>query len=247
MIRILCYTNNLGAKYAFVFNTKAVKKIHYLYAGDAINKRRIKRSQVLATLPKDWQEQISAWAQILDKKQMEKKRTEQLTKIVFDVLKENNGSDFDLTINEFKLYLLCYEKPFEGGEIYELLCEIERTLHAKIKAILTEKYRDRWWKDGIPLAVREECATRSERDREFLGHPAYDYITLGELKSILQTNSKLFKTRLPLDPTGKEPNMESVSKSLDRLTKIRNKVMHPIGAKRWRATAVQNAGGRVRF
>jgi len=58
------------------------------------------------------------------------------------------------------------------------------------------------------------------------------YTTLGHLHEILKCkeNSPLFKRRLPLSANGNEPNMELILSDLQKLTKIRNKVMHPIGA-----------------
>jgi hypothetical protein len=196
----------------------------------AIHERRIKRSQVLATLEEKWQKEFAIWLPAWNK-------TPVSIEFIHKMLKISNLSvgDFDVGIEELGLYLMCFEKAFKDGEIYEAMCDIERTLHAKIRKVLMETHREHpvdWWRKGVPSGVREECVTKWEKDMEFVDYPPYSYTTLGQLRIILQCkeNTALFKARLPLSANGNEPNMELMLKDLEKLTKIRNKVMHPIGA-----------------
>ena len=151
------------------------------------------------------------------------------------MLKESNPSDFDVGIEELGLYLLCSEMSFKDGELYEIICEIERTLHAKIKSVLVKKHGSRpsgWWRKGVPKGVRQKCVEEWEEEPDFVEYPPYHRTTLGELQVIIQSgeNPDLFKSRLPLSANGKDPNMHTMFKELVQLTKIRNKVMHPVGA-----------------
>ena len=196
----------------------------------AIHERRVPRSRVLATLEKKWQEEIAVWLPAWNK-------TPRRVSVEFihEMLKDSNLSDFDVDVEELRLFLLCFEKGFKDGEIYEALCDIERTLHTKIRIILIEKHGDqgaRWWRKGVPFGVREDCVNRWEKDADFIDYPPYSYTTLGQLHEILKckNNTDLFKVRLPLSANGKAPNMELMLKELGQLTGIRNKVMHPIGA-----------------
>jgi hypothetical protein len=196
----------------------------------AIHERDVPRSRVLATLEKKWQEEIEVWLPAWNK-------TPRRISIEFihEMLRDSNLSDFDVTIEELGLYLLCFEKPFKDGEIYEAVCDIERTLHTKIRKVLMEAHREHsvdWWRKGVPSGVREECVIKWEKDKEYVEYPPYNYTTLGHLHEILKCNENtpLFKSRLPLSANGNEPNMELILRDLQKLMKIRNKVMHPIGA-----------------
>ena len=204
----------------------------------AIQERRVPRSQVLATLEtpltpwlgKMWQDDILLWFPAW------KKRPHIVSpEFIHTNLKAQNGDAFDLAPEEVELYLLCFEKAFKDGELYEALCEIERTLHAKIRQILIEKHGAQetgWWREGVPLGVRQYCVDLREKDNDFVGNPPYNFTTFGHLREILQynKNSAIFRDRLPLGANGKAPNMQVISEGLNRLTRIRNKVMHPIGA-----------------
>jgi hypothetical protein len=197
----------------------------------AIQERRLQRSRVLATLDNEWQNQIAVWFSA-----WKKKPHAVSTKIVHGMLKESNLDNFDLSVEEVGLYLLCFEKGFRDGEIYEALCEIERTLHAKIRQILIEKFgaeENGWWRQGIQLDVRKYCVERREEDNDFPGSHPYNFTTLGHLGQILmyKQNPELFKKRFPLGANKKTPEMQAISKDFEQLRKIRNRVMHPIGEK----------------
>jgi hypothetical protein len=196
----------------------------------AIKERRIKRRQVLAVLEDKWKEQIAIWLPAWN-------RTPKRVSVeyVHEWLKKTNLSDFDVGIEELGLYLLCSEKSLKDGELYEIICEIERTLHAKIESVLGEKHGPRpsgWWRKGVPKGVRQTCVEEWEEEPDFVEYPPYHRTTLGELQVIIQSGEdpELFKSRLPLGANGKDPNMHTMFKELVQLTKMRNKVMHRIGA-----------------
>ncbi|HZV33891.1 MAG TPA: hypothetical protein VFB72_04875, partial [Verrucomicrobiae bacterium] len=152
---------------------------------------------------------------------------------MFELVKK--GLTFELEFEEMLLFFLCFERGFTDGLVYEAVCEIEKTLHTKIRQILIHKYgapESSWWINGIPCEIREECASRRERDiANFAKNTCYHYTTLGELKTILESkkNCKLFKNHLPCSLHGKEPNMDLFFRDLTTLIGIRNRVMHPIG------------------
>jgi hypothetical protein len=194
----------------------------------AIDERRVLRSRVLTTLEKKWQDELVVWFPA-----WKKKPCTASVEFVHRMLKDSNLDDFDLDAEEVRLYLLCFEKGFKDGEIYEVLCEIERTLHAKIKTLLMAAHGAQetgWWRKGVPLNVRLECVRKCEEDGECVSNLPYNYTTLINLKTIIEQNTTLFQSRLPLDASGKNPNMNAVSKGLTKLNKIRNRVMHPVGA-----------------
>jgi hypothetical protein len=221
----------------------------------AMEERRIKRSQVLSSLEEVWQKELAIWAPAWNRKP----RKVSLG-FIHEMLRESNldASDvericrahqlgpehqiasFDLGIEELGLYLLCFEKPFRDGEVYEALCEIERTLHAKVKAVLIENYGPHpsgWWRKGVLKDVRKKCVEEWEDEPDFVEYPPYHKTTLGQLQQIIQSakDSKhpkkiLFQARLPVVQKGRDPDMEVFKKEFSKLVSIRNKVMHPIGA-----------------
>ncbi len=196
---------------------------------NAIDSRRIQRSQVLETLDEEWRKQIALYFPAT-----QKPRPLSAT-LIHQILDESNLDSFDLETEEVRLYLKCFERPFKDGELYELVCEIERTLHTKIKLVLIDEYGESetgWWRKGVSLSIRQNCACLCEEDKsEEVQHP-YNYTTLGQLKEILESKAGVFKNRLPFGPNGKPPNMQTLGEELGRFVRIRNRVMHPIGTVR---------------
>ena len=162
----------------------------------AIQERRVLRSQVLSTLNKDLLDQIASWAS-----SWIKKPTKISPEFIYSMLKTSNDDSFELDVEEVRLYLICFQKAFQDGEMYEALCEIERTLHTKIRIILIEEYGPNeigWWRKGVHEKVRSSAAIARELDTEFVGDPPYSYTTLINLKDIIENNwSSLFECRLP--------------------------------------------------
>lgn len=192
----------------------------------AITAHKIKRSQVLATLEMEIQEELSVWLPSLRK--FNPKKIERF----FPLIKDLTAGCIDLTIEELNLYLLCYKKGFQDGDLYELLCDFERTMHTKIKTALIHSYGDHaWWKNGVPLAIRTKCGQRFE-EAEDGEYPPYGFITLGEMLHILtyKPNQSVFSQKLPLAQNKKPLKVEMLQKEFKEITKIRNKVMHPVGA-----------------
>jgi hypothetical protein len=186
---------------------------------------------VLATLDTQWKDQIGMWVPI-----WEKKPNAASPKLIHKILKETNLDDFDLEIEEVELYLLCFQKAFKAGEIYEALCEIERTLHAKIRMILIDTFGPQpetgWWRKGVPLSVRLDCVKRLEEDDECLNSIPYNYTTLINLKRIIEDNAGLFENRMPSNAAAKreKADIKLILRKLTKLNKIRDRMMHPVGA-----------------
>ena len=96
----------------------------------AVHSGRLLRSHVQSTLDRDWLETIRPYAQ-----SSRNFSPEQIRRFLKDI------DEIDLGVEELKFYLMYIGKPFWAGETYELLCDIERTLHDQIKRILMEKLR----------------------------------------------------------------------------------------------------------
>jgi hypothetical protein len=87
---------------------------------------------------------------------------------------------------------------------------------------------DEWWRQGIPMKIRKECASRREEDDEPSG--PYTYTTLIDLSTVITRNWSLFESDLPQEYRVNRKLFES---DMVRLNRIRNRVMHPVKEKKW--------------
>lgn len=116
---------------------------------------------------------------------------------------------------------------FALGDMYEDIREIEIFLHRLIRSALQKRYGARehdWWRQGVPLDVRQECQSRREEDEAPVSDP-YCYTDILHLRKILDKQWDTIKDELP-------PTMTSDKKRLLHdliiLNNIRRNVMHPV-------------------
>jgi hypothetical protein len=103
--------------------------------------------------------------------------------------------------------------------------DIELRLHEYVKASLVSQYgEEHWWREGVPLPVREDCAVMNERDAEPV-QSLYCYTTIMNLRFIFDRNWEVLSRNLP----GKlRSDKQEFLAKLTRLNRIRNVVMHPV-------------------
>jgi hypothetical protein len=136
-------------------------------------------------------------------------------KVFFD--RNNNRISPDL----IELYLLTRDaRP----DLYTLICQLEVLLHRLVMETLQSAFGQRWWRDGIPEATRKSCQSRREEDNSPLDEP-YHYTTFIELKSIIDSNWRVFSNALPKALT---TNKQDFLQRLQRANGVRNHVMHPV-------------------
>jgi hypothetical protein len=139
--------------------------------------------------------------------------------IYFSVPRERRGSDGTLG--------LWYSDPAHAlGDMYEDLRRIEITLHEKIRNALIRRYGEDeagWWRQGVPEGVRVKCQERRERDRDDPCQP-FSYSDLLDLDAVFEDQWALLKDLFP-EYTA---NRKQLSKDLRQLSRIRNKIMHPV-------------------
>ena len=198
----------------------------------AVHSGRLLRSEVQSTLNRDWLETIRRYAESSRNFSPEQIRA---------LLKDTAG--IDLGVEELQFYLMYIGKTFWAGETYELLCEIERTLHDQIKRILVEKIpvskdevdvdhwsearETAWWRKGVPQEVRIDCVRKREEDSQLVPEHPYCYTNLISLKKIIFSKKRwpLFVNRLPKAVAA---HKDDFADRLDTLNSIRNRVMHPV-------------------
>ncbi|GEM_PF-4241002 len=112
--------------------------------------------------------------------------------------------------------------------LYELLNHIEQKLLDLIRGKLIRKFGGReedWWVQGIPLNVREKCATRREEDPKRL--EVHRYMDLIDLRTILDKNWAEFQMNfVKLNP--QYPSKAAFLSDFLRINEIRRSIMHPI-------------------
>ena len=124
---------------------------------------------------------------------------------------------------ELELYLRCRDAV--AGDMYLAIRRLEVGLHQFVRQVLEDAFpgkNDEWWRNGVPLGIRQRCAQIREEDEDPLD--AYSYTTLINLKSIIEVNWTMFVEALPRQLT---TNKREFMRKMDRLNSIRNRVMHP--------------------
>jgi hypothetical protein len=130
----------------------------------------------------------------------------------------------DVNRDELAACLLLRDARVALGEMYELVRDLETTLHSVARAVLTGNYDDQWWRKGIPRTIRQECAANLEGDEEPAAEP-FCYTTLAHLGEIFYGNWPLMIDALPKEVSS---NRQKFKSDLMQLNRIRNAVMHPV-------------------
>jgi hypothetical protein len=131
----------------------------------------------------------------------------------------------ELNTDVLKWYLQLRASRVSLGDMYEHISDIEITLHQAIKALLIQSHgTEAWWRDGVPMQIRVDCAARLERDSEPASEP-YAYTDFIHLQEIIDRQWSLFSRHLP--PALVADKRQFLA-SLRVLNRIRSGVMHPI-------------------
>lgn len=105
---------------------------------------------------------------------------------------------------------------------FDLIDRIERSL-IDFTALKLRSHMADWWTEGIPLQVRQECATRSEEEGNKF--PKAAYLDLIDIKKILESNWVLFESDLAV--VGWKGGKRAALSWFDQLNSTRKYVMHP--------------------
>lgn len=126
---------------------------------------------------------------------------------------------------DLDVYLRLRDARVDLGDMYEFIREIELKLHEFIRTSLVGEYGDAdWWRKGVPLNVREDCAVMNERDAEPVAS-LYCYTTVMNLRTILDREWSVISRHLP---NALRTDKQQTLASLIRFNRIRNIVMHPV-------------------
>ena len=126
---------------------------------------------------------------------------------------------------DVEMYLRLRDARVDLGDMYEFVREIELRLHDYIRTGLVAEYGEQeWWRKGVPLPVREDCAVMNERDAEPVTS-LYCYTTLMNLRFILDREWNTLSKNLP---GGLRADKQKFLADITQLNRIRNIVMHPV-------------------
>jgi len=135
------------------------------------------------------------------------------------------NSGVKVSREDVDVYLRLRDARVDLGDMYEFVREIELRLHDYIRTGLVAEYGEQdWWRKGVPLPVREDCAVMNERDAEPVTS-LYCYTTLMNLRFILDREWNALSKNLP---GGLRADKQQFLADLSRLNRIRNIVMHPV-------------------
>ncbi len=127
--------------------------------------------------------------------------------------------------DDLNVYLRLRDARVDLGDMYEFIREVELKLHKLVQQALVAEYGEaEWWRKGVPLHVREDCALTNERDAEPVA-TLYCYTTIMHLRHILDHEWSVLSRSLPGKMRADKPEFLA---SLTRLNRIRNVVMHPV-------------------
>jgi tetratricopeptide (TPR) repeat protein len=134
-------------------------------------------------------------------------------------------------LDEIKLRKSKLEFPMTVEEVEKLTENVMLTNHALIewfetnmrdfvKTVLEKEYGEKWWRKGVPLKVRRDCAGRMEEcPEEELSSPKLSFVQFYHYATIIEAkgNKNIFKSYL---------NVPEWVRRLNRLETIRNGIMH---------------------
>jgi hypothetical protein len=182
----------------------------YLYR--MVGEGELRRSDILFTLPRGTRQQI------------EKMIQERGITNPSRIRRALGGMGADLDPSDLQLYLKLRDARVHLGDMYELVRDLELSLHKFIRDALMQRHKDNWWREGIPLRVREDCALMNERDAD----PATDLFCYSTVIHLLHTFDYNWPDFAPLLPPKLRANKQEFLGRLKRLNAIRNMVMHPV-------------------
>jgi hypothetical protein len=190
------------------------------YLEQLVGRGRLRSSDVLFSIPEERRAPIT---RLLDGDTPGNGRLTPLKETL-----EQQGHD--VTWDELRIVVAFHQPDAPFGAMYEDVRGIECELHRLIRRVLEERFGDGeagWWRQGVPLNIRQECQDRREEDPDPAPEP-WCYTDLKHLERIVDRQWQLVAAHLPVRPEDKR----AVLQDLARLNQIRNQVMHPVRAER---------------
>jgi hypothetical protein len=133
--------------------------------------------------------------------------------------------DVQIRREDLAVYLTLRDARVALGDMYEMVRDLELALHDLIRDAFVNAFGDEhWWREGVPAAVRAECAALREHDPD-PAPDAFSYTTLIHLREILDKRWDVLAAALPRPL---QSDRKRLMADLVTLNRIRNAVMHPV-------------------
>ena len=187
--------------------------MQYLYHQVGVG--AIRRTDILHSIPEDTRSDIEALIKELN--------TTYTGTLYIQALMKGLKVSRDL----LEIYMELRDNRIARGDMYELISDVEATLHQFIKSILFLEYgpdEKGWWRKGIPAQIRAACAEARENDPE-PGDEPFNYTTFIHLHDILDKQWRVFSKFIPKPLAS---NKKGFLGKFARLNTIRNCIMHPV-------------------
>ncbi len=146
-------------------------------------------------LPKKWTIVSSSSSSLTITTEMEKACNE-----IFDNFEasytflENLSSEI-LPFNFVLLDRVIKQKP-SPPNIGDIIEDIELQLFDWMIEVLKDNHEDKWWTKGVKEPIRIKCASIQESEGEDDNVPKWAYLTLIDIKAIIEANWKLFSSAM---------------------------------------------------
>ncbi len=146
-----------------------------------------------------------------------------------DYLAEHELDQYDL-----ELFAELRQTSMFRADMYDYVSRLELSIHELVRECLVHQHgldNKAWWRQGVPLKIRQGCAARNQEDIDPI-EDLFSYTMLMDLHEIINGDwGKFFVGRVPDYYRNSRPALKS---DFNRLNRIRNAVMHPIRDRRWR-------------
>src|SRR5690348_11836759 len=183
----------------------------YLYR--QIGEGELRRSDILFTLDPQARERIEKLVQ------------DRGSIVAWKLRRWLHNDGFEVDSEDLQIYLKLRDARVDLGDMYELIRDLELSLHGFVREALEREFgAEQWWREGVPLNVREDCAITNERDPE----PAQDLFCYTTIMHLFVVFDKQWTTLSQFLPPKLKGNKQEFLTNLKRLNSIRNKVMHPV-------------------
>lgn len=126
------------------------------------------------------------------------------------------------------LVLLDEEAPSEAADLAvgEVLTDIEVRIHDWLIPLLKRELADAWWTEGVPVGARMECAKRREEEGLTSSVPLEAYLTLVELRTVIQKNWKVCGP--VMEAMAERSGKDGATQWLVEINEIRKVWAHPL-------------------
>lgn len=150
---------------------------------------------------------------------------ERLTKDARRIAKELEARGIEAALDDIEVVLKYRDDRFAFGDMYDDIRTIEVGLHKLVREALESEYgADKWWREGVPLSIRQKCVARREEDDEPANDP-YGYTDLLDLCTIAEKEWKMIGPKMPKEVAA---NRKQFTDDLKQLNRTRRMVMHPV-------------------